>query len=86
MIKVKNSVDYIQVFFTQITASISSDTLKHIIGVSGKQSTPAPETVTVRKNNFALKTRKVSLFLQSSTSSAAHKQSLTISRPIVASQ
>ena len=61
MIKVKNSVDYIEVFFTQITASISCDTLKHIIGVFGKQSTPAPETVTVRKNDFALKTRKVSL-------------------------
>ena len=44
--------------------------------MSGKQSTPAPETVTVRKNDFALKTRKVSIFLQSSTSSAAHKQSL----------
>ena len=51
---VKNSVDIIQAFFTQITASISSDTLKHIIGVNGKRSTPAPETVTVRKNNFAL--------------------------------
>ena len=35
------------------TASISSDTLKHIIGVCGKRSTPAPETVAVRKNNFA---------------------------------
>ena len=35
------------------TASISSDTLKHIIGVSGKRNTSAPETVTVRKNNFA---------------------------------
>ena len=32
---------------------MSSDTLKHIIGVSGKRSTPAPQTVTVRKNNFA---------------------------------
>ena len=41
------------VFFTQITASISRDTLKHIIGISGKQSTKAPETVTVRKNDFA---------------------------------
>ena len=28
--------------------------------MSGKQSTPAPETVTVRKNDFVLKTRKVS--------------------------
>ena len=34
------------------TASISSDTLKHLIGVYGKRSTPAPETVTVRKNSF----------------------------------
>ena len=34
--------------------------------------TPAPETVTMRKNNFALKTKKVSLSLQSSTSSTAH--------------
>ena len=86
MIKVKNSVDYIKVFFIQITASISRDTLKHIIGVSGKQSTPAPETVTVHKNDFALKIKKVSLFLQSPTSSAAHKQSLTIRRTIIASQ
>ena len=62
MIKVKNSVDYILVFFTQITASISCDTLKHIIGVSGKQSTTAPETVTEHKNDFALKTKKASLF------------------------
>ena len=54
--------------------------------MSIKQSPPAPETVTVRKNDFALKTRKVLLFLQSSTSSATHKQSLTISRPIIASQ
>ena len=54
--------------------------------MSGKQSTPAPETVTVCKNNFALKTIKVSLFLQWSTSSAAQKQGLTISRPIIASQ
>ena len=30
---------------------ISSDALKHIIGMSEKRSTPAPETVTVRKNN-----------------------------------
>ena len=42
-------------FFTQITASISSDTFKHIIGVSGKRRIPAPEAVTptVGKNNFA---------------------------------
>ena len=53
VIEDKNSVDIILVFFTQITASISRDTLKHIIGVSRKQSTPAPETVTVRKNDFA---------------------------------
>ena len=39
-------------FFTQITESLSSDALKHIIGMSKKRSTPAPETVTVRKNNF----------------------------------
>ena len=44
--------------------SISCDTLKHIIGVSGKQSTLAAETVVVRKNDFALKTRKVSLVPQ----------------------
>ena len=49
---VKNSVDIVQAFFTQTTASISSDTLKHIIGMSEKRSTPAPETVTVRKNYF----------------------------------
>ena len=42
VIKVKNSVDIIQVFFTQITASITWYSLKHIIGVFGKQSTPAP--------------------------------------------
>ena len=36
---------------------MSCDTLKHIIGVSGKRNTPAPETVTVRKNDFALKTK-----------------------------
>ena len=53
-IKLKNSVDIISAFFTQITASISSDTLKHIIGLSGNRSTPAPETVAVRKNNFAI--------------------------------
>ena len=35
------------------TASISSDTLKHIIGASGKPNTSAPETLTVRMNNFA---------------------------------
>ena len=28
-------------------------TLKHIMGVSGKRSTPAADTVTERKNNFA---------------------------------
>ena len=39
-------------FFTQITASLSSDALEHIIGMSEKRSTPAPETVAVRKNNF----------------------------------
>ena len=50
---VKNSVDITKAFFIPITVSISSDTLKDIIGVSGKLSTPVPETVTVRKNNFA---------------------------------
>ena len=53
VIKVKNSVDIVQVFFTKITASISWYTIKHVIGMSRKQSTPAPETVTVRKNDFA---------------------------------
>ena len=53
VIKVKNSVDIIKVFFTQIIASISCDTLKHIIRVSGKQSTTAPETVTTRKKELA---------------------------------
>ena len=52
-IKVNNSIDIIWVFFTQITESKSSHTFKHIIGVSGKRSSTAPETVTVRKNNFA---------------------------------
>ena len=46
--------------------------------MSGNKSTSAPETVAVRKNNFALKTRKVSLFLQSSTSSAQAKFHFTI--------
>ena len=51
----KNSVNIISVFFTKITASISSDTLKlkHIIGVFGTRSAPAPDTGVVRKNNFA---------------------------------
>ena len=53
-IELKSSVDIIEAFFTQITASISSDTLKHITGVSGKRSTPAPEIVARRKNNFAI--------------------------------
>ena len=52
-IKVKNSVDVFRAFFTRIAASISSDTLKHTIRMSEKRSIPAPETVTVRKNNFA---------------------------------
>ena len=51
-IKVENGVD-VSAFFTQIIASISSVTLKHIIGVCGKQNTSAPETVMVCKNNFA---------------------------------
>ena len=42
VIKVKNRVDIIQVFFTQITASISWYILKHMIGVFRKKSTPAP--------------------------------------------
>ena len=50
---VKNSVHIVQAFFTHITASQSSHTFKHIIGMSEKRSTPAPETVTVRKNKFA---------------------------------
>ena len=48
-IKVKNSVDIVQAFFTHITASISSDTFKHIIGMSEKRSTADSEIVTVRK-------------------------------------
>ena len=52
-IMVKNSVDIVKAFFTHITASTSSHTFKHIIGMSEKRSTSAPETVTVRKNNFA---------------------------------
>ena len=35
--------------FTHITASISSDTFKHIIGMSEKRSTPDSETVPARK-------------------------------------
>ena len=42
-----------ELFFIQITALIPSDTLKRIIGVSGKRSTPGPEAVTVHKNKFA---------------------------------